>query len=144
MTPVEFEAPPVRPSRNTLRLSRRFAKFSAVGAGGIVVQAITLALILRFTGIHYLAATALAVEAAILHNFVWHLRWTWADRQASSVLAALVKFNTTNGAVSLIGNVVLMFVFVGSLNVNAQVANLLTIAVCSLLNFVLADRLVFI
>jgi putative flippase GtrA len=28
----------------------------------------------------YLAATALAVEAAVVHNFFWHERFTWADR----------------------------------------------------------------
>ena len=46
-------------------VSRRLFKFSAVGAGGMIVQGATLAVLLRLTGMHYLAATALAVEAAI-------------------------------------------------------------------------------
>lgn len=126
------------------KVSRRFAKFSAVGAGGVVVQAVTLAILLRVTGMHYLIATLIAVEAAILHNFAWHRRWTWADRPPSRLMVTLLRFNATTGAVSLAGNVVLMFLFVGALNLNAQVANLITIAVCSLLNFALADRFVFI
>ena len=31
-------------------------------------------------GLHYLVAAMLAIELAALHNFVWHLRWTWGDR----------------------------------------------------------------
>jgi len=60
------------------------------------------------------------------------------------VVVTLLRFNATTGAVSLIGNVVMMFVLVGALDLNAQVANLITIALCSLLNFALADRFVFI
>jgi putative flippase GtrA len=37
-----------------------------------------------------------------------------------------------------------MAVFVGGMKLNALVANLITIAICSLLNFVLADRFVFV
>jgi len=125
-------------------VSRRFFKFSAVGAGGVIVQAATLALLLRLTGVHYLAATALAVEAAILHNFAWHRHWTWAERPASSMILTLLRFNATNGAVSLIGNLILMLLLVGVLNLNPQVANLITIVVCSLVNFALADRFVFV
>jgi putative flippase GtrA len=124
-------------------ISRRFARFSAVGAGGVVVQAVVLAMLLRLTSIHYLAAAALAVETAILHNFAWHKRWTWADRPASHVVVTLLRFNATTGVVSIIGNIALMFLFVGTLNLNPQIANLITIAICSLLNFALADRFVF-
>ena len=124
-------------------VSRRLYRFSAVGACGVIVQAATLAVLLRITGLHYLAAAAFAVEAAILHNFAWHRRWTWAERPASGVLLTLLRFNATNGAVSLIGNLILMFLFAGVLNLNPQVANLISIVVCSLVNFALADRLVF-
>lgn len=144
MNRIELQTPNSPIARGATSISRRFVRFSAVGAGGVVVQAATLAILLRLTGIHYLAATSLAVEAAILHNFAWHRRWTWADRPASRVMLTLLRFNATTGAASLIGNLILMFLFVGLLNLNPQVANLITIAVCSLLNFALADRFVFI
>ena len=57
----------------------RFWRFNAVGVLGFAVQLAVLALLVH-GGVHYLAATAIAVEAAILHNFLWHERWTWADR----------------------------------------------------------------
>ncbi|MFY9555966.1 MAG: GtrA family protein [Blastocatellia bacterium] len=122
---------------------QRLGRFSAVGASGVVVQTVTLALLLRVAGIHYLAATAIAVETSVLHNFVWHRRWTWADRPRSRSAAALLRFNATNGATSLIGNLAVMWVLVGSLKIDPLAANLITIGICSLINFVLADRFVF-
>ncbi|HSQ20938.1 MAG TPA: GtrA family protein [Blastocatellia bacterium] len=122
----------------------QFAKFSAVGAGGVLVQIMTLSILLRVGGMHYLAATALAVEASVLNNFVWHRRWTWADRPSSSPALVLLRFNATNGAMSLIGNLAVMLILVSGLKLNPYVANLITIAICSIVNFALADRFVFI
>ena len=139
---------PVNPVYRCFRRSRlilrRFAKFSAVGGLGILVQAVILALLLRVAGMHYLPATALAVEAAILHNFAWHRRWTWRDRPRSSIAITLLRFNATNGAASLIGNLAVMFILVGVLKINPYAANLITIGICSIVNFALADRFVFV
>jgi putative flippase GtrA len=121
----------------------RFAKFSAVGAGGVIVQTVTLAVLLRVGGMHYLPATALAVEASILHNFVWHRRWTWADRPRFCAALVLLRFNATNGAISLIGNLALMFILVSVFKLNPYVSNLMTVGICSFVNFAVADKLVF-
>ena len=51
---------------------RRWLKFNAVGAIGIVVQLAALAVLKGLLRLPYLTATALAVETAVLHNFVWH------------------------------------------------------------------------
>ena len=63
---------------------RRWLKFNSVGAIGIGVQLSVLTLLAGHLGLNYLLATALAVETAVLHNFVWHEKWTWADRFTSS------------------------------------------------------------
>ncbi|MGA9772806.1 MAG: GtrA family protein [Blastocatellia bacterium] len=122
----------------------RWVRFSAVGATGIFVQVVILALLLRVAGLHYLAATALAVEASVLHNFIWHRRWTWKDRPQSRAALMLLRFNLTSGAMSLAGNIILMFVLVNQARLNALLANLITIAICSLINFTLSDRFVFV
>jgi dolichol-phosphate mannosyltransferase len=125
-------------------LFRRFARFSIVGAGGIVVQTLALAALLRFSDIHYMLATAVAVELSVLNNFVWHRRWTWADRPASRAALALLRFNATTGAMSLAGNLVFMFLLVGGLRLDPRAANLIAIGLCSLVNFALSDRFVFV
>jgi putative flippase GtrA len=123
---------------------RRWLKFNVVGATGVAVQTVTLFVLLRLTGLHYLAATALAVEASVLNNFLWHKKWTWSDRGNSSVVLLFLRFHLTSGAMSLAGNLALMWLLVSRLGVNATIANLATIALCSLINFALSDRLVFV
>jgi len=121
-------------------------KFNAVGGIGIGVQLVALTLFRSWLKLDYLLATALAVEIAVIHNFVWHERFTWADRPARRPVQSLVrlmKFNASNGAVSILGNLVLMRLLVGELKVNYVAANLIAIVVCSLVNFLLGDRFVF-
>jgi putative flippase GtrA len=58
----------------------RWGKFNLVGAIGIFVQFAALFFLKSVVHFNYLSATALAVEIAVVHNFVWHERYTWADR----------------------------------------------------------------
>ncbi len=108
------------------------------------MQTIALFFLLHVAGLHYLAATALAVEASVLHNFIWHRKWTWADRPRVGVVQMLVRFNLTNGVLCLTANLALMFIFVDKAGLPAYMANLGAIAICSLLNFFLSDRFVFV
>jgi dolichol-phosphate mannosyltransferase len=123
----------------------RWMKFNLVGAIGIGVQLIALWILTTF-GIGYLFATGLAVEAAVLHNFIWHERFTWRDRadgRISGSLGRLCSFNLTTGAVSILGNLVVMRLLVGGTHLRPMIANLISIAVCSLANFIVSDRWVF-
>jgi len=134
------------PGENWRSTGRRWLKFNLVGAFGIGVQLGTLALLTSGLRINYLWATALAVEAAVLHNFVWHERFTWADRACLTrrqVVRRLLRFNLTTGGVSILGNLLLMRLLVGQAHLPFLAANLLTIAGCSLINFVVNDRVVF-
>jgi putative flippase GtrA len=122
----------------------RFLRFNLVGIAGFVLQIGMLALLV-YLGVHYLAATALAVETAVLHNFLWHERWTWRDRPADGRgrLARLWRFHALNGTVSLVGNLLLMRLFVGAFGVPAVPANLASVLACAAINFAASDRLVF-
>ena len=122
---------------------RVWLKFNAVGAGGIVVQLAALTLMKSGLRLNYLAATALAVEAAVIHNYFWHEQFTWADRASGSTWARFAKFNLTTGLFSVVGNLLLMKLLVGEAHLNYFVANILTIATCSIVNFLVSDRFVF-
>ncbi|HKW26339.1 MAG TPA: GtrA family protein [Terriglobales bacterium] len=119
----------------------RWCKFSLVGAVGMVVQLCTLAL-LTAAGVHYLLATVLAVEAAVLQNFAWHHNFTWSDREGR-ILGRLARFHLTNGAISILGNLALMRLLVGGLGMPPVSANLASMTACFAANFFAADRLVF-
>jgi putative flippase GtrA len=130
-------------------LAIRWLKFNLVGGLGIGVQLAMLALLVSGLKVPYLPATAIAVESAILHNFVWHERFTWKDRTGGArrrprdVAARLVRFHAGNGVISLAGNLVLMRLFVGTLHLKYLLANMITIAICSLLNFAASEWFVF-
>jgi putative flippase GtrA len=101
--------------------------------------------LVRAARAHYLAATLLAVELSVLHNYVWHTRWTWADRFARPAPHArlLFRFHLTSGGISVAANLVLLPVLVGVLGLDVLAANCLTISVCGILNFVVSDRWAF-
>ena len=127
-------------------LAARWVKFSAVGVLGIGVQMGCFALLASGLHVNYMVATALAVEAAVLHNFAWHERYTWKDRPRGGtrgVARRLARFHAGNGAVSLLGNLALMRLFVGSLGMNRYLASGASIALCSLLNFAISEWFVF-
>lgn len=129
-----------------IELLRRWFAFNLVGMIGVCLQLLLLWIFSSLLGLRYLSATVLAVELTVLHNFVWHEQWTWADRRASSLrdsLWRLLRFNSSNGAVSIVGNVLFMRLLVGTLDTPILAANAVSIALCSLLNFVLSDRFVF-
>jgi len=124
-----------------------FLKFNVVGLIGFVLQSAALFVLTHTTySISYLGATAVAVELAVLNNFIWHQRWTWSDRPTASnreTWRRLVKFNVTTGLVSLTGNLILMSVLVGRFRLPISGANVITVAACSLISFFLADRFAF-
>lgn len=128
------------------QLVQRWISFNGVGSLGILVQLGVLALLVRRGGMHYLWATAIAVECAVLHNFFWHQRWTWRDRPSRSardLAGRLCRFHALNGAVSLAGNVVIARLLTGELHVDPVAANIAAIMVCSMVNFAASEVLVF-
>lgn len=129
----------------------RWWKFNFVGAIGIGVQFAALFLMKGVLHFNYLAATAVAVEAAVVHNFVWHEQFTWADRtrldrtpqRRRTSLVRLMRFNLTAGGVSIVGNLALMKVMVGMAGMNYLAANGIAIGLCSLASFLVSENWVF-
>lgn len=111
-----------------------------------MVQLVVLATLIHVWQVPYLAATALAVEAAVLHNFLWHQRWTWRDRalaSPSAIAGRLARFHLLNGSISIGGNLALTALLAGAAGLNPIVANVIAIAACSLANFAASETMVF-
>ena len=125
----------------------RFVRFSVAGLGGFAVQIATLAALTQLLAVHYVIATIIAVEAAILVNFAWHERWTWRERMPSSgnagVLSRLLRFNALTALTSIAGSVVVTTFLVETASMVPIVANSIGVIVLGALNFVGSDRFVF-
>ena len=121
---------------------RSFARFNAVGVAGAGVQLGAMAVLIHAFRLDYRLATATSLAVTLVHNFFWHLRWTWRDR-ALSGLAALrgfVAFVWGNGMVSILGASVLMPLLVEHVGLPPVVATVICITTCGPVNFWLASR----
>ena len=98
---------------------------------------------------HYLLATAAALELTLIHNFMWHLNYTWRDRilrggnWRGTLAGQFVRFHLSNGLVSMLGNLALMPVMVEVARLPVVASNAIAILCCSIVNFFLGDEWVF-
>jgi putative flippase GtrA len=125
--------------------SHRWLSFNAVGLAGVLVQLTVLAALTHVAQLSVVLATLVAVEAAVLHNFFWHQRWTWRDRPANGagdVVGRLARFQAVNGLVSLTGNIAITMLLAAT-GMDPVLANLIAIIACSLLNYAAGDLFVF-
>jgi putative flippase GtrA len=123
--------------------SKRFARFTFAGLGGFAVQLAVLATLTQIFRLHYLSATIIAVEAAILVNFIQHERWTWRDRDRHGVLSRFLRFNALTALTSIIGSALVTTFLVETASMNPIVANGISVIVLGAFNFVGSDRFVF-
>jgi putative flippase GtrA len=119
----------------------RLVRFNVVGAAGFAVQLAVLAALER-GGWPVLPATLVAVEAALLHNFVWHDRWTWAGCQSGTRVRRLARFHVTNGAISLLGNAVITAALHAA-GTPLVGANAIAVVACAAANFAAAEFLIW-
>jgi putative flippase GtrA len=118
----------------------RYLLVAALGAGlqAAVVLAATAA------GCSPVAATVIGIEAAILHNFAWHDRWTWGDRKRCEPrVVRLVRYNAAMAGTSLLVGAGVTWLVVAGLGWGVLPANALAIAVAALANYVASDRVLF-
>ncbi len=127
-----------------MTLLLRWVRFNLVGALGMVVQLAMLALFNRLLHGRYLIASAAALEVTLLHNFVWHTRYTWRDCcDGSSLRQQLVRFHLSNGLLSLAGNVAIMRLLVHGAHLPVLPANAIAVLCCSAANFWFSHRWAF-
>jgi putative flippase GtrA len=130
-----------------LNTSRRILKYNSVSAFGLPLKFTVLTALVELAGADYLAATAVAVEIVILHNFVWHLRWTWRDRSFAlsrrGVLFRFCLFQCGAGAIAMTSNLVSMRLLVGSAGLHYLAAAVAATIVAGTANFLFSEFVVF-
>jgi putative flippase GtrA len=132
----------------------RFARFGVVGGSGIVINQLVLFLGMRvlFTSVadehaRLDYALPLAIAVATTYNFFWNRLWTWHERRAKESRGVAVQYSKYVLA-TLLGSVLQFYLTKYLLTTaffhgNVQMANLLAIALVSVVNFVINDRLTF-
>jgi putative flippase GtrA len=102
-----------------------------------------LSLLLRWTSLPQPLLVAVAVLATVSHNFFWHEWVTWRGQPRDGRWQRWVAFNLTNGAISLVTNVVVTSGLVAATGISTVTANVVAVLAASLVNFAASDRIVF-
>jgi putative flippase GtrA len=118
-----------------------FVRFNIVGVLGFLVQ-VSTRLTLTGVGVPIPLAICLAVEAALVHNFVWHECWTWAGMTSGTCAGRLARFHVSNGVISILGNITMTAALVNA-GAPLVIANIVAVLICALLNFIAAHLFVF-
>jgi len=123
----------------------RFGMFSAIGLTGFGLQTAMLAWLTRGFGWHYALAVPATAEVTVLMSFVWHSRWTWRDRPADGMrehAGRLGRYQVIRG-ISIVSSYFVTLGLVSLCRLAPELANTLSVAALSLLNFAVSDRLIF-
>ncbi|MHB1414769.1 MAG: GtrA family protein [Chloroflexota bacterium] len=114
--------------------TRRIAKFALVGVTGMIVNTAVLYLGHDVGQLPLLIASVLAVETAILNNFLWNNLWTFSQRDFT--WERLAKFNLVSLG-GLVITVTILYALVQWFGLYYLVANLLAISVATGWNFMI-------
>ncbi len=134
--------------RSRLPLDRigRFIRFGVVGASGVVVNQGLLMLIHGSLGWPLLLSSIIAIEAAILNNFLWSSTWIWRfdyDHSLRLILQKLAQYQAATLFTSMVVNASVLASLVYGLDVDYRLANLAGIAAGMGVNFLAGEFWVF-
>ncbi|MFJ9012544.1 GtrA family protein [Streptomyces canus] len=118
-----------RPTRGLL--TSRVLRFAVVGGVGTVVNTAALYLLHRLLGVPLVAASVLAVELAVVHNYLVNNRWTFGMRVLS--VRRFGKFNVSMLA-GLAVNVLVLWALV-HVGAHLVVANVVAIGAAFGVNY---------
>jgi len=126
----------------TLKLgvaSLRVTRFTVVGASGLVVNMLALALLTDVVGFYYLLSAILATQASTAWNFAFTERWVFAGRglERSRTARLILFFGMNNAALALRGPA--LVVLVSAAGMHYLLANLVTLLGFTIIRYVIAD-----
>ncbi|MCL4467262.1 MAG: GtrA family protein [Chloroflexi bacterium] len=120
-------------SRSAITVER-FLKFALVGISGLLVNTGVLYLGHEVGGLPLVLASALAVETAIVNNYLWNNLWTFSRR--SFTIRQFFRFNLVSLG-GLVISVALLYAFVQFFGLYYLAANLLAVGMTTGWNFLL-------
>ena len=114
----------------------QLVQFGLVGASGFVINTGVYWLLLRKAGLHYIPSAMLAFCVAVGNNFFWNRVWTFrATKDDSHAAFQLARFLAVSVAALLV-DLVLLRVFVETLDMGKVIAQLIAVTLVMPISFV--------
>ncbi|MCW3135227.1 MAG: GtrA family protein [Methanophagales archaeon] len=118
-------------------------KFSIVGVIGAGINTGFLWILTDLAGLYYLFSSVVAIEIAIMMQFMMNDRWTFKDRKTNDVgqfIKRILKSNLwRSGGLSV--NVGVLYLFTAYIGVYYLLSNIFGIICAFSLNYILESRL---
>ena len=119
----------LRAPHNWLQLAR----FCAVGASGYAINLAVYTALLKWAGLHYLAAAVVSFVVAVANNYWWNRHWTFRGQKGHFAYQGM-RFAVVS-AVALVANLGILRVLV-ALGVGKVLAQAIAIIAVTPLNFI--------
>lgn len=128
-----------------LPLFSRGIRFYVVGWIGMAVNSGCLYLMKSVLGIPLIPSSMIAIECAIIHNFILHRHWTWKERNGYNTpfFKQLIIYNAMTGLVDFTVNVSVLFILTEFFGVYYMIANIVGMILGPLFKFWINDKVVF-
>ena len=98
-------------------------------------------------GIRLIPASMMAIEIAIIHNFIWLRLWAWRERGTANgrppFFKQLFMYNVATGAVDLAANVSILWVLATLVGVHYLLANVAAQILGPFVKFWLNEKIIF-
>ena len=132
------------PSRFDASSIERFVRFGVVGLSGVVVNQGLLMLLHGQAGAPLLPSSIIAIETSILTNFLLNHLWTWRmSLRVPGLFRRVVQYHAAAIMAAFVGNVVVLMALVELFGVDYRIANLVGIALGTLVNFTAGELWIF-
>ena len=129
----------------TFQFPKRFITFTFVGVSGIVVNNAILFYAKESLHVPLAIASLIAIQIAIINNFIWNRQFTWTDRPMlgwASIRPGLIKFTLVSWVAGGL-NWILLLLLTRFFDLYYILANLVAILCASVLNYFLNDLWTF-
>jgi len=122
----------------------RMLRFGIVGLSGVVVNQGLLMLLHGTFKAPLLLSSILAIEISILTNFLLNHIWTWRlPLREPGLIRRVVQYHAAAVMAAFAGNVIVLMSAVELFNVDYRIANLVGIAVGTVINFTAGEVWIF-
>lgn len=122
----------------------RFVRFCVVGGSGVVVNQGLLMLLHGTLGAPLLLSSLVAIEVSIITNFLLNHVWTWRmSLRVPGLMRRCLQYHAAAVMAAFAGNVIVLMAAVELFGVDYRIANLVGIAVGTVINFTAGELWVF-
>jgi dolichol-phosphate mannosyltransferase len=125
---------------------KRFFNFQMVAWSGTVVNLVVLWLLHGVLGWHLLISGAIAIETAIITNFILYFYFTWGERRKSgkrNFFRKLIRYNLITASIDFIVRLTVLWVLTEWIGIYYLLSDIIGMTVTPFFKYYANDHLIF-